>query len=289
MEMVTEPDFRDVDEIDKFLKEVQLIVRYLEISDADMEKGSMRLEANISVRKFGQSDYPDYKVELKNINSFRFLRGALNAEIERQTELLEDGQTIIQETRGYNEVKKVTFSQRTKEEAHDYRYFPEPDLPPIEISEETIEHLMKTIPELPQMKREKYMRLGLSDNYVEVIASDFNRSKYFEDSLIVASEYNISPKEIASVMVNQNLDKNYPEPQLLIKKLVEMQKKDYANQNEVQIAIKKVILTNEKAVNDYKAGKTAVVGFLIGQVQKELNGQGDPKLVAQMLTETLQS
>ena len=131
--------------------------------------------------------------------------------------------------------------------------------------------------------------MGLSDNYVEVITSDFNRSKYFEDSLIVASEYNISPKELASVMVNQNLDKNYPEPQLLIKKLVEMQKKDYANQNEVQIAIKKVILTNEKAVNDYKAGKTAVVGFLIGQVQKELNGQGDPKLVAQMLTETLQS
>ena len=289
MEMVTEPDFRDVDEIDKFLKEVQLIVRYLEISDADMEKGSMRLEANISVRKFGQSDYPDYKVELKNINSFRFLRGALNAEIERQTELLEDGQTIIQETRGYNEVKKVTFSQRTKEEAHDYRYFPEPDLPPVEISEETVAHLIKAIPELPQIKREKYKLIDLSDNYIEVIVSDFNRSKYFEDSLIVASEYNISPKEIASVMVNQNLDKNYPEPQLLIKKLVEMQKKDYANQNEVQIAIKKVILTNEKAVNDYKAGKTAVVGFLIGQVQKELNGQGDPKLVAQMLTETLQS
>ena len=287
MEMVTEPDFRSSKEIDEFLRETRDIVRYLDISTADMEKGSMRLEANISMRKVGEKSLPDYKVELKNINSFKFLLNALDAEIERQTQALEDGEKLTQETRGYDENKKRTFSQRTKEDAHDYRYFPEPDLPPITLTKENIKAIKSNIPELPKDKKEKYKRLGLSEHYIEVLISDIERAKYFEEAIKLGKKHNQSAKFIANVMVNQNLDEKFPEPAGLIKKLLEMQNTNFADEDEVEKAVKKVLETNEKAVNDYKSGKTQVIGFLIGQVQKELKGKGDIKLVRQSLVKSL--
>lgn len=292
VELVTEPDFRSAQEVDTFLREIQLVVRYLGISAADMEKGSMRLEANISLREadsLRSTDYslPDYKVELKNINSFRFLKKALEAEIKRQAEILEKGEKVSQETRGYDEEKNRTFSQRSKEEAQDYRYFPEPDIPPIRISKEEIKRLRDEVRELPEEKRKKYTKLGLPENYIEILVSDGARAEYFETALRLAQGKLISVKELAGVMVNQNLDKEFPEPAGLIKHLLELQNVDYASSNEVETAVRKVITNNDKAVKDYKAGKTQIAGFLMGQVQKELKGKGKPETVRSLLESRL--
>ncbi len=287
VELVTEPDFDSVELADEFLREIQMLVRYLGISGADMEKGSMRLEANISVRPEGATELPDYKVELKNINSFRFLQKAVAAEIARQSEILEKGEKVKQETRGYDEERDRTFSQRSKEEAKDYRYFPEPDIPPLELAETQIKQIRSSLPELPGAKRTRLMQI-LPANYVDVLIADPGRCEYFDKAASLASQHNISPKEIAGVMVNQNLDREFPEPVGLIKKLLELQNVDYASASEIELAIRKVVAENQKAVTDYKSGKTQVLGFLVGQVQKELKGRGETKFVVSQLMQELQ-
>jgi aspartyl-tRNA(Asn)/glutamyl-tRNA(Gln) amidotransferase subunit B len=176
IEVVTEPDFETVEEVVFFLKEIQTIARYLQISDADMEKGSMRLEANVSIGR--SKKLPDYKVELKNINSFKFLSKALINEIERQRKVLKSGKKIAQETRGYDESSGKTFLQRTKEEEQDYRYFPEPDIPPIVINSQELVKLNKLIPELPGKKIEKFKKLGVKDNYSKLLVKDRKRAEY---------------------------------------------------------------------------------------------------------------
>ncbi len=291
MEIVTEPDFDDPALINEFLKEIQTLVRYLAISTADMEKGSMRLEANISLATEGQTEkdkLPDYKVELKNINSFRFLQKAIAAEIERQSQMLEDGEKISQETRGFDEASGKTFSQRTKEEAHDYRYFPEPDLPPMTFTDSEIEKLRKDLPELPWLKRESYLKAGLPKDYVEIIVSDMDRSVYFDKAVELGKKDGIPAKVIAGAMINQHLDKEFEEPAGMIRKLLELTKRTYAEGKDVKDAITSVIAKEDKAVWDYKKGKTQVIGFLVGQVQKILKGNGDPGEIAKILTKKLQ-
>jgi aspartyl-tRNA(Asn)/glutamyl-tRNA(Gln) amidotransferase subunit B len=155
MELVTEPDITSAKEARQFAEELQLILRYLSVSDADMEKGQLRVEANISV---GKNKKLGTKVEIKNLNSFRAVEQGIDYEIKRQTEILESGEKIIQETRGWDEKKGVTAGQREKEEAHDYRYFPEPDLPPLHISKESVNEIKAEIPELPQQRRERFKR-----------------------------------------------------------------------------------------------------------------------------------
>lgn len=288
VELVTEPDFDDLETVDEFLKEIQLIVKYLGISSADMEKGSMRLEANVSLSK--DKNLPDYKVELKNINSFKFLQKAVTYEFERQAQLLDKGERIIQETRGFNEERGVTFSQRVKEDAHDYRYFPEPDIPPFRISKSQIEQIKGSMPDLPIQKRIKYKEeFDLSDHYVEVLISEPKRANYFEEAVELAKTHEISVKEVASVIVNQNMDYEFSTPASLIKKLLELTKKEYAGSQLVQAAVETVIKNNEKAVNDYQNGKGAVIGFLIGMVQKELKGAGETKLIKELLLNRLNS
>ncbi len=287
MEMVTEPDFHDTESIISFLKEVQLIARYLEISNADMEKGSMRLEANISLSADG--GLPNYKVELKNINSFRFLDKAIKAEIVRQEKLLLNGEKIPQETRGYDEVKQTTYSQRSKEEANDYRYFPEPDLPPIKFTDDQIENLKSQLSELPNKKRERFEKeFGISKDFAEILVSDKSRSEYFEAAHILGEKENISGKTIADLMINKKLDEEYPEPAGLIKRILEISNVEYSSDEEVENAVKSVIITNEKAVKDYKSGNGNVVGFLIGMVQKKLQGHGNAQSVRERLLERLQ-
>ena len=289
IEMVTEPVFHSVEDVIKFTKELQLIAKYLDISNADMEKGTMRLEANISLSPFtvhgSQFTLPNYKVELKNINSFKFLEKALNAEIERQTEALNNGEVLVQETRGYDENTKKTFSQRVKADSNDYRYFPEADLPPVKPSEFQIPDFKFQMPELPQQKRERFEKeYKLSKDYIDILVSDLDRANYFEAAVKLASDLT---KAIADLMINKSLDKKFPEPAGLVKKIKEITNVEFASEEQVMLAIKQVVIANESVVTSYKNGKGQVIGFLIGQVQKILQGRGNPKLITAKLTESL--
>lgn len=181
MELVTEPDLRTGEEVKKFGEELQKILRYIGASDANMEKGQMRVEVNISMRPVGQKEFGT-KVEIKNINSFKFAQDAVDYEVKRQTGILERGEKVVQETRGWNENKGETFSQRSKEEAHDYRYFPEPDLPPLKISRESVEKLRVELPELPSAKEERFVReYGISADTAAVLIADKALAGYFEE------------------------------------------------------------------------------------------------------------
>lgn len=286
MEMVTEPDFHDTTSVVAFLKEVQLVARYLGISNADMEKGSMRLEANISLSPDGS--LPDYKVELKNINSFRFLEKAVNEEIKRQEKILSEGGKVDNETRGYDEIKQTTYLQRSKEEAKDYRYFPEPDLPPMRFSEEEISSLKSQIPEMPKEKRERFEKeYRISKDFIEILVSDLSRAKYFEESVKLDNRRNL-PKTIADLMINKKLDQDFPEPAGLVRKIEELTKVEYASNEDVENAVKSVLMENEKAVNDYKSGNGNVIGFLIGMTQKKLQGKGNSQMVRDTILNKLQ-
>src|SRR3989344_1363181 len=188
MELVTEPDFTSAEEVVAFARELQFILRYLGVSDADMEKGQMRIEANVSLS--AKHANLGTKVELKNINSFKFAKSAIEYEIKRQTEALANGAEIKQETRGWDEAKQKTFSQRSKEEAHDYRYFPEPDLPPFETSVFEPEKLKMELPELPQEKRLRFKKdfVGIketffTDSQIENLVGDLALSEYFEEAV----------------------------------------------------------------------------------------------------------
>jgi len=182
MELVTEPDIEDGKEARLFCQKVQQIFRYLEISDADMEKGHMRCEVNISLYKKGEDKLSGTKVEIKNLNSFRVVERSIDYEIQRQTEALKSGEKIIQETRGWDENKSATISQREKESAHDYRYFPEPDIPTLKFTAEYIESLKRKLPELPDAKRKRFIKeYNLSNENVDVIISDKSLADYFEE------------------------------------------------------------------------------------------------------------
>lgn len=290
IELVTEPVFHEISEVLSFVKELQLIARYLDISNADMEKGTMRLEANISLSLDKQSlpyggKLPNYKVELKNINSFKFLEKAIKAEIDRQTKALDGGEKLVQETRGYDEKTKTTFSQRTKADSHDYRYFPESDLAPISIREFEISNLKLKISELPQAKRGRFMDMyKLSKEYIEILVSDLDRANYYEEAVKLAPDL---AKAIADLMINKNLDKEYPEPAGLVKKILEITKVEYASDSDLEQSIREVIFAYPDIVISYKKGKGQVIGFLIGQVQKKLNGRGNPKLINLKLVKLL--
>ncbi|MDP1743326.1 MAG: Asp-tRNA(Asn)/Glu-tRNA(Gln) amidotransferase subunit GatB, partial [Candidatus Amesbacteria bacterium] len=210
VEVVTEADFNDSNDSDNFLKELQQIIRALGISSCDMEKGSMRLEANISVSP--DESFPNYKVEIKNVNSFRFVKKAVDFEVSRQIKLLESGVNPVQETRGFKETTRETFSQRVKEEANDYRYFPEPDIPPFEFTQEKIEKWRSELPLLPAQKRLQLIELGLSESYAKIITADAimyfefmkNPSKQTADLLINKREarvvFNIPEEKIREVV-----------------------------------------------------------------------------------------
>lgn len=183
MELVTEPSVETADQALTFARELQRVLRYLGISDADMEKGQMRIEVNISLRPENIKEFGT-KVEVKNINSFKAVAGAIDYEIDRQTKILDRGEKVIQETRGWDDTKNITVSQRSKESAHDYRYFPEPDLPPLTFSDEYINVLKQSLPELPGAKKERFMKeYGLTLMQAEELIDDISFANYFEESV----------------------------------------------------------------------------------------------------------
>lgn len=198
MELVTEPDFEDGSQARAFCQKLQQICRYLNISDAEMEKGHMRCEVNLSLYKEGEDRLSGTKVEVKNINSFRFVEKAINFEIERQTEVLESGQNVVQETRGWDSVKSETVSQRKKESAHDYRYFPEPDIPPMKFSKEYVDELRLRLPEMPDEKIKRFQQqFSLSDENAALLVSDRDLAEYFE-SVVSELEEKIESSETSA-------------------------------------------------------------------------------------------
>ncbi len=321
IEIVSAPDIRTPEEAYIYLKTLRAILRYIDVSDCNMEEGSFRCDANISVRKKGEEKL-GVKVEIKNMNSFRNVQKALEYEEQRQIQLLENGQKIIQETRLWDANKEKTFSMRGKEEAHDYRYFPEPDLPPIEISKEMINEIKKEIPELPVVKAQRFIKeYDLPEYDAFLLTEEKETADFFENVVKVCGEPKLSSNWIMVELLakmNQDNIKNINEikikPEdlgnliLLIKKgtisgkiakevFTEMYKtgKDpekivnekgliqITDSKIIEEVIDKVISANQKIVDDIKGGKEKGIGFLVGQVMKETKGKANPQLVNELL------
>jgi aspartyl-tRNA(Asn)/glutamyl-tRNA(Gln) amidotransferase subunit B len=291
MEIVTEPDFHDVTEVDYFVKKLQRIIRYLGISNADMEKGTMRIEPSISLRTSTSHELPAYRVELKNINSFRFVRRAIEYEITRQKDILNKGEKPVQQTRGYSEVKNVTIPQREKEEAHDYRYFPEPDIPPMHFTKTYIESIQKTMPELPDQTKESFQAYRLSDQDVSMLTESKDLANYFIGTATLATSdpifQTITPKQIANVLINKRIDYKKISPRDLLDSMVHQKQTNDIDMPILTKTIKSIVEANSKAVEDYKKGKTTVLMFLVGQVKRALKGKGDAKIIKEELIKKL--
>ena len=292
VEIVTEPDFESPEEVIEYLKKLQQIVRYLNVSDADMEKGNMRLEPNISLRKnttntTNKQILPSYKVEVKNINSFRFVDKSIEFEIKRQTEILNEGKTPIQETRGWDEDKQKAVSQRIKEAAQDYRYFPEPDIPPIRLPETQISNLKSRMPELPSLKFARFKKsLELSDYDAEILIRDNEVSNYFEEAVNIGRTQEINPKQIANIMINKKINIKNITPKELIKNIIGSKQTNAIDEKKLQEIISQILKDNVKAVTDYKSGKIQVIGFLIGKVKQHFP-KGDTNQIKSALEKQL--
>ncbi|MFO0704054.1 MAG: Asp-tRNA(Asn)/Glu-tRNA(Gln) amidotransferase subunit GatB [Patescibacteria group bacterium] len=304
VEIVTEADFDSSDDVKAFLQEIHTIITYLDVSHADMEKGSMRLEPNISVRSYdGEKEpanwndlpFPKYKVEVKNINSFNFVKKAIDFEVKRHIELLKKGETPIQETRGWDDSKSKTFSQRSKEDAHDYRYFPEPDIPPMKFEIEYISNIFDTLPELPIQKVKRYVKdFGIRLQDAIGITRDVESTKYFElvnsklNDQISKSKINIQNKEqaILNALLNKKISSDL-DADMFATKVIEMSKPKETDLSKLSEVISKVIASNEKSVTDYKSGKTNAIMFLVGQVMREMKGQADATTVRQEVEKRL--
>ena len=324
MEMVTEADFRSPEEIVAFLKELQKILRTVGSSDADMEKGMMRCDVNISLRPKGQEAFGT-KAEMKNMNSFGNIEKAVRAEIKRQKKILESGGIVEQETRGWDEAKGVTVSQRSKEEAADYRYFPEPDLPPITFSEEDIAELKNALPELPAAKLERFVReYGLPWESAEILAGDKDLSEYFEaatktsgnakktanwivgDILAALKETEggiekckLTAKNLGTMVamidagdISGKIAKEIF-PELLetgknVEALVEEKGlKQVSDSGAIEKICREVLDENPHMEEQFRAGKEKVLGALVGQVMKKSKGQANPQMANEMLKKLL--
>jgi aspartyl-tRNA(Asn)/glutamyl-tRNA(Gln) amidotransferase subunit B len=324
VEIVTEPDFRAPDEVYQYLTQLKTILQYAGASDCDMEKGELRCDVNVSVRPKGSEKYGT-KTEIKNLNSFKNAKAALEVEFARHVKCLETGERIVQETRGYDAERNVTKSQRSKEEAHDYRYFPEPDLPPLRLGADFVARVRAQIPELPAAKRARLQKdYGLSDYDAKVLAADRAMSDFFEQ----AAKRSGKPKPVANWLVNElnkilnekKLSmadvKATPEGVVDLVALVEAGTVTGASAKAVfaehvvsgrapkevvaekglgrvsdagalEEAAKAAIAANPKAVADLKAGKDVALKSLIGGVMKQTQGRADPKLAEEVLRRLL--
>jgi aspartyl-tRNA(Asn)/glutamyl-tRNA(Gln) amidotransferase subunit B len=319
MELVTEPVIHSAKQAGDFARDLQLLLRYLNVADANMENGEMRVEANVSI-----SDTEEFgnKVEIKNLNSFKIVEKAIEYEVERQTKVLEESGEIVQETRGWNENTSKTFSQRRKEYSHDYRYFPEPDLPKLKISEIeefSLDSLKKEISELPQAKRERYKsNFGIKDEDINIYLQDFNLADFFEsvissfiedrDKIALASNYITS--DIVSILKEKKGDYGFLEPTNLAvvidmvssgdlssrgaKDLIQIIYSEEgnareiaeeqgllqnSNEEEISKIVQQIISENPTVVDDFKSGKENALKFLIGQGMKLTKGSANPAVL----------
>ena len=325
LEIVSEPDMRSAKEAVAYAKKIHSLVRYLEICDGNMQEGSFRCDANVSVRPMGQQELGT-RAELKNLNSFRFLERAINLEVERQIDLIEDGGTVVQETRLYDSDKHETRSMRSKEEANDYRYFPDPDLLPVAITDDDIDRIRATLPELPEQKRRRYIDdLKLSDYNAELLTSSRETADYFEQALTIApklgsqianwvlgdltaalnkSDVDISQSPVAPAQLTGLIERIVDNTisGKIAKEVFDAMWQGEGNADEIidskglkQITdssaienlIDEVIAANSEQVEQFRAGKEKVLGFFVGQIMKQSKGKANPGQVNQILREKL--
>ena len=327
LEIVSEPDMRSAKQAVAYARKIHSLVRYLEICDGNMQEGSFRCDANVSLRRRGDSVFGT-RTELKNINSFRFLERAINFEIERQADLLEDGGKVVQETRLYDAERDETRSMRSKEEANDYRYFPDPDLLPVAISDADIARIRDALPELPEQKRQRYIdELGLSEYDAEVLTATRETAAYFEAALAaspaqckqlanwvlgdLAAALNrngieIGQSPIAPTMLAQLVARIADDTisGKIAKEVFEAMWNGEGGADEIiaarglqqitdsgaiEAVIDAVIAANPEQVEQFRAGKDKVLGFFVGQVMKQTQGKANPGQVNQILRERLKS
>ena len=324
LEIVSEPDMRSAKEAVAYAKKVHSLVQYIGICDGNMQEGSFRCDANVSIRKKGAKELGT-RTELKNINSFKFLEKAINLEVQRQQDVLEDGEEVVQETRLYDDMKNETRSMRSKEEANDYRYFPDPDLLPVEIDDALLTQIKTTLPELPTEKKSRFIsKFGLSDYDAENLTSQKSFADFFESMLSEDTDAKLSANwvmgELSAALNKNHMDiKDSPisaiELSGLVKRIedetisgkiakdvfkamwkgqgsadevIESQGlKQMTDITAIESIIDKVLANNSSQVEQFKSGNTKMLGFFVGQVMKQTQGKANPKQVNQLLNEKL--
>ena len=325
IEIVSEPDLRTAQEAYAYLTKIKQIVQYLEICDGNMEEGSLRCDANVSVRPRGREKFGT-RTELKNMNSFRNVEKAIEFEIDRQIELIESGGEVVQQTRLWDTSKNKTRVMRSKEEAHDYRYFPEPDLPPIIVSEELLADIKKELPELADVRQKRFIAdYEMSDLDAITLTESRYLADYFEkvvsftknpksasnivlgdvlrilnEQSIEIDEFSISPERLAELVKLKEEDKiNSSAMQEIFNAMLGNEKsaEELAKEmNLVQVSdsgflepiVDEIIANNPDEVQRYKDGKKQLMGFFVGQAMKASKGKANPKLVTEMVTKKLQ-
>ncbi len=323
-EVVSEPDLRSAEEARAYLVELKSILEYTEVSDCNMEEGSLRCDANVSVRPVGQKEFGT-RTELKNLNSFKFIQKAIEYEVARQTALLDGGDAIKQETRLYDADRGETFSMRSKEEAHDYRYFPDPDLVPIKIDKAWVEKIRKTVPELPEQKRERFIKnYGIPEYDTGILTSSKSLADYFEQCVALfphpktisnwmmgdllrelkkdggdIADCPVSPsalvdmlKLIESGTISGSIAKGVLEEMYRTQKsassiVEEKGLKQITDSSAIEKIVDEVIQANPRQVEEFKGGKEKVLGFLVGQVMKASKGKTNPGMVNKLLKEKI--
>lgn len=324
IEIVSEPDMRSAEEARAYLEKLKSFIEYTGVSDVKMEEGSLRCDANVSIRPVGAKEFGT-KTEIKNLNSFRAVQRSIEYEIERQQEVLEEGGRIIQETRTWDEAKEMTLSMRTKEEADDYRYFPEPDIPPLVISREWVEEVRKNLPELPDAKKERLINEhGLPEYDAEVITNSRALAEFYDETVKVfndpktvsnwimgefSKQLNAENIEVKDAKVTPNclakllslIEKGTisgkiakkvfaemfatgKDPEAIVKEKGMVQISDEGQLKEI---VDEVIAKNPQSIEDFKAGKDKALGFLIGQVMKATRGKANPGIVNKLIKEEI--
>ena len=323
LEIVSEPDMRSSDEARAYMEELRNIVRYIGVCDGNLEEASMRCDANISIMPKGSKVFGT-RAEIKNVNSFSALQRAIEYEIDRQIEIVEEGGKVVQETRLWDDNARETRSMRGKEDAHDYRYFPEPDLMPLEISREWVQEIKDKMPELPEQKRQRYMGLGLSEYDASVIVEQMGLALFFDKVLELGATPKIAVNfimgEIAAYLKEEHLEitetkltpDNLVELIALIEKntisnnigkqiIVDMMKdgtkaseivekrglSQISDEGAIKEVCEKVAAAHPNEVAAYKNGKVQLLGFFVGQVMKETKGRANPKAVNELMKEIL--
>lgn len=325
IEIVSEPDMRSADEVIAYLEKLRLIIQYLGASDCKLQEGSMRADVNLSVREAGASEFGT-RTEMKNLNSFKAIRRAIEGERERQIDLIEAGGEVIQETRRWDDAKEYSYAMRSKEDAQDYRYFPEPDLVPIIISDEWLEEIRSRQPELRTEKLERYKReFNIPEYDAGIITSNKKLADIFEETTAIChnpkkvsnwlmvetmrllKEHEMEPEQITFspenlarlIQLTQDRAINSSVAKEVFEKIFEddINPEKYVEENGLKTVsddgalrntIEKVIAENPQSVEDYKSGKKKAIGFLVGQTMKAMQGKADPGMVNQILTELLQ-